>query len=250
MREEKSSMQGRMLSFVYSYFENPNMYLRQVEEWNGYPRRVKKNISLYVTDDGSTRYPLRDLKEVPEGMRITRFELTRKVPWNWLACRNLGARMSGSRWLLLTDMDHVVSAKSAGALVRSLSLKLLPPFFIYRFARVDAPDNRKIAPHKDSYLMTRKMFWKIGGYDEELAGNYGTAGLFRERAFKAALWNCHLPVPLTHHTRAVMPDASTTDFKRKEGRDPEAISRILEKKRREGRGDEIKVLSFPYREIE
>jgi len=250
MGEVSGSRQGKLLSFVYSYYDNPKMYLRQVEEWNKYPPRVKKHISIYVTDDRSSRYPLRDIKEVPTGIHFRRFELTTKVPWNWLACRNLGAKMSGSKWLLLTDMDHMVSVKSAKKLVRLLRMRLLLPFIIYRLGRVDAQDDNRINPHKDSYLMTRRMFWKIGGYDEELSGNYGTSSRFRDRAFKTAFWNCHIPIPLTHHNRRAMPDASTTEFARKEGRDPKAIEKIMERKRSEGRENEIKVLSFPYREIE
>ncbi|MGA1866807.1 MAG: hypothetical protein ACMUFK_04995, partial [Thermoplasmatota archaeon] len=58
-----------LLSYIYSSNENPNMYLRQVEEWNRYPSWVKDRLEIYITDDRSVRYPLREIKELPRGIR-------------------------------------------------------------------------------------------------------------------------------------------------------------------------------------
>lgn len=241
---------GRLLSFVYAYYDNPNMYRRQMQEWESYPNYIKKRLSIFVTDDCSKKWPLRDIKETPNGIYLRRFELLEKVPWNWLACRNLGARMSKASWLLLTDMDHLVSCKAIGKLINFIEDGDLNPKFVYLFTRIDAPNNTKYKPHNDSFMMTKKLYWKIGGYDEELAGNYGTSGRYRVRAFETAKGNERLPIPLTRYPREVIMDASTTEFVRKgKGRDPNALRRIEWVKRKEKRLDEIRVLSFPYREI-
>lgn len=239
------------LTFVYSYFDNPQMYLRQVKEWEAYPEEIKAQLEIIVTDDCSSVSPLRDIKEVPNGIAFRRFELTRKVPWNWLACRNLGAKKAQAPWVLLTDMDHMVSVKSITKLLgTSGTLGTLNPKYVYLFTRVDAPDNKKYKPHNDSFLMAKKLFWKTGGYDEELSGHYGTSGRFRIRAFDTAKGHYRLPIPLTRFPREVIEDANTTVFVRKgKGRDPKALQRIEQKKKDEGRENEILTLSFPYREV-
>ena len=43
-------------------------------------------------------------------------------------------------------------------------------------------------------MMTKNLYWKIGGYDEELSGNYGTSGRYRARAFKVAEGNKRLSI--------------------------------------------------------
>jgi hypothetical protein len=240
----------KILTLVYAYYDNPNMYRRQVEEWNAYPERIKRQLSIIVTDDCSFKWPLRDITEKPSGIKMKRFQITEKKQWNWLACRNIGAYQAKSDWLLLTDMDHMVSVKSMGKLMDQLYNHHLDKNTVYLFTRVDAPNNTKYKPHNDSFLMTKKLYWKIGGYDEELSGNYGTSGRYRNRAFAVARGHYRLPIPLTRFPREIIPDASTTEFVRKgKGRDPNAIKRIESQKIRENRQSDILTLSFPYEEI-
>ena len=240
-----------MLSLVYSYYENPEMYLRQVQEWNNYMGKVKKNLSIYVTDDCSVKFPLRNIEECPKGLNeFKRYEITAKANWNWLACRNIGACYAKGDWIVLTDMDHLISAVDMGKLMKVLSKNILNERFIYLFERIDAPYNLPYKPHNDSFMMTKRMYWEIGGYDEELSGNYGTSGRYRARAFSIADGNERLKINLTRFPREVIPDASTVGMVRKgKGRDPNALKGIEDKKKFEGREGQIRILSFPYQEI-
>ena len=242
-------MAKKLLSFVYSYFENPKMYLKQLKEWEKYPKNVRAQIDFFVTDDCSTNFPLRDLP-TSKKVKIHRYEITKKVPWNWLACRNLGSKYSKSHWLLLTDIDHLIRPKDAGRLCEFLLTKSLEDH-IYLFERKDAPYFTDYKPHNDSFLMTKEMFWKTGGYDEELSGNYGTSGRFRNRAFKTAAGNKRLSIPLIRYSRDVISDASTTIYVRKgKGRNPYSIKLIEAKKEKEGRKNQITTLSFPFKRID
>jgi len=243
-------MNNPLITFVYSYYDNPEMFYQQLCVWKSYPEKVLNQIEFIITDDCSSKKPMCK-SEFPE-LNIRQFRITKKVPWNWLACRNIGAKYASGKWLLLTDMDHVVQTEHAAQLVKALTKnKKIKTDIVYLFRRIDAPDNTPYKYHDDSFFMSKELYWKIGGYDEELSGNYGTSGGYRRRAFSIANGNHRLKIPLTRYDRSVIADASTTEFARKlaHNEHKHTVSDILKRKKEEGREKEIRVLSFPYEEI-
>jgi hypothetical protein len=233
------------LTLVYSYFENRNMLKFQVGAWNSYSKKVKERLEVIVTDDCSRSKHAPEIP--PVGFKFRLFRITEKVPWNWLEARNIGALNADSKWLLLTDMDHVLSPKSAERLF--FHLDKLDDTMAYQFRRVVAPNMDSYKYHNDSFLVTKKIFWKSGGYDEDYSGLYGTSGMFRRRLFSAARKNAFVSpkIVLTLYPRTVIKDASTTVFPRKEGRDPQAIEKVRQWKNLESRP--IQNFIRPYVEV-
>jgi hypothetical protein len=70
------------------------------------------------------------------------------------------------------------------------------------------------------------MFDRIGGYDERFSGYYGTDAEFRERVEKTAKAIVMRSEALIRYPREVIPDASTTTYKRKEKQDHANVPRI------------------------
>ena len=239
------------VTFVYAYYRNPAMFRRQMQEWAAYPDEIRNEIEFIITDDCSPKAPITQcLADIPDGLNIRLFRITKKAAWNWLACRNIGAHHAKGQWVMLTDMDHMMSKENVQRL-----FNLIPQLYknmVYLFTRQSAPDLSEYKPHDDSYFMKRDMFWSIGGYDEELAGNYGTAGRFRTRAIAKAKKLKRLNIPLIRFPREVIKDASTTDLTRKlpNQEHQKRIERIEAKKAKQNRAHEVRVLSFPYEEIE
>jgi hypothetical protein len=97
---------------------------------------------------------------------------------------------------------------------------------VYRFSRVSAPDMATYKPHPNSWLLTKALFDRVGGYDETYCvGLYGIDFDIRDRlARKAEIVT--LKHPLIRVPREVVPDASTTTLPRKEGAGREELQRI------------------------
>jgi hypothetical protein len=91
-------------------------------------------------------------------------------------------------------------------------------------------------------FMQRSVFWKVGGYDEELSGFYGTDGDWRRRCAATAKI-LTLSDALERHEH--VGDSSTVKYLRKQLQDAGKKAIVA----RRGPTWRPKVLSFPYHEV-
>lgn len=242
-------MSKRDFTLILPYYENPTQLARQLNHLSSLPDDVRKHLYLIVVDDGS---PIAPAAPICRGFllaldRLASFQLFRidvDVRWNWLAARNVGVNHSHTEWNLLTDIDLELPEVTARRVIE----KKLSPENVYRFGRLTAPEMTPYKPHPNSWLMTRQMFDKIGGYDERFSGFYGTDGEFRDRV-RANAANVIIleEFPLIRIPRELVADASTTTYGRKEKQDHEGVTRIRAQIAREG-GRPLR-LSFPYHRV-
>ena len=242
------------LALVVPYYENPSMLALQYEGWLGWAEKRKERFKVILVDDGSQIAPAAAVAR-PDGLpELEIYRITEDRPWHQHAARNLGAHVAPNGWLLLTDMDHVLTEESACLLFRAFD-KGLDGRKAYMLDRVEADtglptinEHGSPKPHPNSFVMTRKLYWKIGGYDEDWCGHYGTDAFFRKRVFQKAPRG-HLNIPLVRYWRDLVPDASTNGLPRKEGRDPLAKEKIMAAKAARGEAGVVKVLQFPWERV-
>jgi hypothetical protein len=214
-------------TLVMAYYDNPDMLRRQFEVWHALPPAVRQHLHVRIVDDGSPRWPAESVCTTVAG--LASFQLWRMgvdVRWNQDACRNVGVREAATPWVLLTDMDHIVPVETWARLM----VDRIDKGVVYRFGRVTAPAMTHYKHHPNSWAMRAKTYWKIGGYDEALAGNYGTDGDFLVRTRQCApivdLREVLIRVP-----REVCPDASTTTLERKSDADKARIRDLIAARR-------------------
>jgi hypothetical protein len=163
-----------------------------------------------------------------------------------------------SKFLLMTDMDHVVPAHTMAAALATLPT--LGRRGVLTFGRVDAPPGAwksddwdsfarttrpdgSLKPHVNSFVVSRKRYWRLGGYDERLCGLYGTDRDFRQRLFGKGSVERHLEnAPLIRVGRESIADASTRGVERK------VAGRTAQKKLAKSIG-EPKALDFPWERV-
>lgn len=240
------------ITLIMPYYNNPAMLELHYREWAKWPEDLRNDFRFIIVDDGSKPMFAADTVERPLFLDIEIYRVLEDRPWHQHAARNLGAHVAPEGWMLLTDMDHLLEYSAAQALASSF----LAPGAVYMLDRIEAttrqrtlhPKTLQPKPHPNSFVMTREMYWKIGGYDEDFCGIYGTDAFFRNRIRRQAGVET-LNIPLVRYWRDVVPDASTTDLPRKEGRDPEAKNRVIARKKARGESDVIKVLQFPWERV-
>lgn len=211
----------------------------------------------------------KDLRALPDG--------SGKVRWNWLFARNLGMHQATTEWVLLTDIDHVLPADTLERIVCGE----LDERSVYRTSRADAPHpwpwskpacrcgkgpivyeqrgNKRVyvsgcsgltpyKEHPNTWLMTRPMYDRIGGYDERLSGCYGTDGEFRDRVREHARAVVMLPDVLVRYPREIIPDASTdpAEFTRKNDEKNDTELEVRRARRSREKDQRPKRLTFPW----
>jgi hypothetical protein len=242
---------------IVCYYRQPAMLQRQLDNWKRYSAAARKRFTLLVVDDGSPE-PASNVVTLDDGVQL--YRVTEDIPWHRNPCRNLGASLCETEWLIQLDIDHVLPPASADAL-----LKFKPErrhwyrFPRWRVGRADEtrkkdarkhglPDDcefGRIGEHIDSYLMTRDMFLR-SPYDESYQGFLGGGSPFLKRMETLAPVKV-LPSEVCLHvyTRHAVPDASVTTL----SRDTSQYSKV--RKDKERRGDTVPkmVLDFEWSRV-
>jgi hypothetical protein len=214
---------------------------------------------LIVVDDGSPKSPAQppdrrwaasDIDDPPHAvgqarrrLGLAHFDLLRMdvdVRWNQDACRNLAVSQAPTKWVLLTDMDHLVPTATWRRLITGrLSWKQA-----YTFARKSGSKLTDRNPHANSWLLTVETFDQMGGYDERFAGYYGTDGDFKRRLQKVCKITA-LPEFLHEVTPETVADCNTRDYERKTAEDRANIPRIIAER---GQGKPLRG-RFPWHRV-
>jgi hypothetical protein len=230
---------------------NAGMLKEQLSRLGRLPAAIREELEVIIVDDGS---PDGDAQGADIGCPLSIFKIGIDIRWNQDAARNIAAHEAEASWLLLTDMDHLVPAKTFQAILdRKLQKK-----HAYRFSRetlesfaIGAKKEHRTAykPHPNSWLLERGLYERIGGYDERFAGHYGTDAEFRDRLTREAGEPEMLNEVIIRVPRSTIADASTTTYVRKGApEDVGAIARIKAQRALDPNWRPLN-LSFPYRRI-
>lgn len=235
----------RSVAFCLPYYLNQGMLDRQIDSIASLPASLRAAMEMIVVDDGSPDKPAPKWRDPGCPFRIYRIGVD--IPWNQDAARNIAAHEAQARWLLLTDIDHLVPFNTW----RTLDSMKLDKQSVYKFGRRmtleedgHKPKVSEYKPHPNSWLMTRSKYWEIGGYDERFAGNYGTDADFRDR-IQAVTPILPLALDIWRVPRETIPDASTRTLKRKDPAQGWEIRRIKEARSKLEDQSPL-TLQFPY----
>jgi len=194
------------------FYDNPTMLRWHFEHFAKMTRATKDNFEFVVVDDGSPMTPAASVPRDDVDFDLRVFRVQVDIPWHQDGARNIGAFNAVGKWLLLTDIDHLVPEETLQRASSDLDDR-----FTYTFARRKLNASADWKPHVNSFLVTKENYWRTGGYDEALCGLYGTDMPFRRALFRIAP-NRHLTYTyLLLVEPQVVVDANTRTFTRNNG---------------------------------
>jgi glycosyltransferase involved in cell wall biosynthesis len=212
-----------MYSLILPYYNQPSMLAKQIETAEQYP----EGIETIIIDDGSQTYPASDYLGWTDDANISAYQIHQDIPWNLEGARNLGATVAANDWMIMTDIDHVLPVESALNLINfTPDINKWYRFPRYRIGAADSTRNKddlpreakhgKIKTHVNTYLITKAMYWSIGGCDEDYAGVIGGEAPFLSQLKKLYGEATMLPDSICMHvyTRDAVKDANITTLDR------------------------------------
>jgi glycosyltransferase involved in cell wall biosynthesis len=148
------------ITIIHTYYNERSYLETQIERWNYYNTPV----NIILIDDGSQIEPAENvLKEhtLTDNINFSLYRVTEDIGFNSHGCRNLGARLAQSNWLMFLDIDYTLQPSD----LKRLQNETLDFNSWYEMnAKFKGRGNPYMALNQ--FVITRKMFLEDGGYDE------------------------------------------------------------------------------------
>ncbi len=147
------------ITLIQTYYNDPSFLLSAIRQWNSYDIPL----SVILIDDGSKKYPAIDTLEnfsLKKNIKLSLYAVDDDIGFNSHGCRNLGAAVAKTDWLIFLDIDHFITPKD----MTKLYTKDLSTDHWYSFiTQVGSADP---FPSMNTFMCTKEMFERGGGYDE------------------------------------------------------------------------------------
>jgi hypothetical protein len=188
------------LSIIYPVLNSHEVVRRHCLYWEKIG--IPDDVEIIIVDDGSDP-PLTYEGSLP--LRIIQTNDTR--PWTWALARNRGAKEAKGKYILMTDIDHILT-REAIDIAREFDGDKI--YFVRRFGILTEDGEftqdlktlfkyglskkyykrkgLRIGALPNNICLAKDIFWKIGGYREDRIGRKYPQG--EDRFFKKA-WKNH-----------------------------------------------------------
>lgn len=161
---------------VQTYYNEPEHLQRCVDRWNNF----SADLHIILIDDGSQKYPAIDIIErnkIRDNIKFSLYAVDEDIGFNSHGCRNLGAMVAETDWLLFLDIDYTAQPGDIKKLVNEIELTTAWYNF---YGRLNTAPDKKYIP-VNQFLIRKDFYWEVGGYNESyVRWHYGDREYLRK----------------------------------------------------------------------
>ena len=147
-------------TIIHTYYNERSLLETQLERWKVYNTPIK----IILIDDGSQEVPAEDVFRgvtFSDNIDLSVYKVTTDIGFNSHGCRNLGAMLANTEWLLFLDIDYTIQPSE----LRRLQTEELDPLKLYEInARYKGGGDPYVALNQ--FVISKKLFVESEGYDE------------------------------------------------------------------------------------
>ncbi len=158
------------ITIYFPYYNQPQELKNQLDRISNYSKNIRNKISIFIVDDGSQKTVLSIIeKKHLDKLDIILWRINIDIKWNMAEANNLAFREIKTNYVIRTDIDHFFDENN---LTNLLNKNLDFDKNYYKFNRITTTNKHKY-PHQNTYIISKKNYWKVKGYNESFSGNYG-----------------------------------------------------------------------------
>lgn len=149
------------LSLIQTYYNEPEHLQRCVDRWNHF----SADLHVILIDDGSKKYPAIDVinrNKIRDNIKFSLYAVDEDIGFNSHGCRNLGAMVAETDWLIFLDIDHTFQPGDIKKLVNETKLTAAWYNFYARFFKTMHQKELCL----NQFVIRKDFYWEIGGYNE------------------------------------------------------------------------------------
>lgn len=144
------------ITIIQTYYNDPSFLRLAIEQW----KRYEVPVNIILIDDGSKQYPaIETMEHYTFGKNVSLYVVDEDIGFNSHGCRNLGAAVAKTEWLIFLDIDHFLEVND---LTKIYEMDLDPDCW-YSFITSHCNDK---FPSMNTFMCSKKMFEQGGGYNE------------------------------------------------------------------------------------
>jgi len=173
------------LDIIYTYYNGNDLLDDYLYHWNNNFNNTTHDINFVIVDDHSTKKAIDVVNRTNINCNLQIYYIEDNIIWNEEGAKNLGVKQTNADIVLLLDWDCVIYEKLVQEILSwDFSDKLYYQFYIIQDSHASKQSNTpikydfikdkiKFHRHYAAVCMSRGLFNKCGGYDEDFCGNYG-----------------------------------------------------------------------------
>ena len=173
-----------LITVNLSFYNQNDVLVKHVLGWKSWSKELKEKFSFCIIDDCSKTKAVDVLSEIDlSDLNLSIYRVQEDLVCNIAGVRNLSAQECKTEWMVILDMDTLISEELASSMIQ---LCKAPKGSCFKFNR-RVPSNpyhpKNGQPHPAVCLLQLEDYWDVGGCEEDLVGHYGqTDPIFWYRA--------------------------------------------------------------------